>query len=87
MNRNETSLSTYGNVNEKKEIKSKKDNSWHYIEIEKYIFQNLPLITAWLSNYIYYEVQDEITHSFLDFNGATVEVWEWISNFTSHFAS
>ena len=25
---------------------------------------------------------DEITYPFLNFNGATVEVWEWISNFT-----
>ena len=28
---------------------------------------------------------DEITYSFLNFNGATVEVWEWISNFIPHF--
>ena len=25
-------------------------------------------------------VWDEITYPFLNFNGATVEVWEWISN-------
>ena len=24
---------------------------------------------------------DEITYSFLNLNGATLEVWEWISNF------
>ena len=23
---------------------------------------------------------DKITHTFLNINGATVEVWEWISN-------
>ena len=28
---------------------------------------------------------DEITHPFPNFNGATVEVWEWISNFIPHF--
>ena len=28
---------------------------------------------------------DEITYPFLNFNSATVEVWEWISNFTPHF--
>ena len=28
---------------------------------------------------------DEITYPFLNFNGATVEVWNWISNFISHF--
>ena len=27
---------------------------------------------------------DEITYPFLDFNSATVEVKEWISNFISH---
>ena len=45
----------------------------------------LTLIPAWISNYIYYEVLNEITHIFLNFNGATVEVWEWISNFTPQF--
>ena len=28
---------------------------------------------------------DEITYPFLNFNGATIEVQEWISNFTPHF--
>ena len=28
---------------------------------------------------------DEITYPFLNFNGATVEVLEWISNFIPHF--
>ena len=28
---------------------------------------------------------DEITYSFPNFNSATVEVWEWISNFNWHF--
>ena len=28
---------------------------------------------------------DEINYPFRNFNGATVDVWEWISNFTSHF--
>ena len=27
---------------------------------------------------------DEITYQFPNFNGYTVEVWEWISNFISH---
>ena len=26
-----------------------------------------------------------MTYSFPNFNGATVEVWEWISNFMPHF--
>ena len=28
------------------------------------------------------EVWDEITFPFRNFNGATIEIWEWISNFT-----
>ena len=35
-------------------------------------------------NYTHYDVGDEITYPFLNFNGATVEVYEWISNFIPH---
>ena len=31
------------------------------------------------------KVLDEITYAFPNFNSATVEVWEWISNFIPHF--
>ena len=31
------------------------------------------------------KVSDEITYPFPNLNGATVEVWEWISNSTPHF--
>ena len=31
---------------------------------------------AWINNYIHYKVWDKIAHPFLNFNGATVEVWE-----------
>ena len=34
----------------------------------------LTLIPAWISNYIHYDVWDEITYPFLNFNVATVEV-------------
>ena len=34
----------------------------------------LHLIPAWISNYIHYNVWDEITYPFLNFSGATVEV-------------
>ena len=40
-----------------------------------------PLIPAWRSNNIHHELWDEITYPFSNFNGATVEVWEWLSNF------
>ena len=38
--------------------------------------RGLTLIPAWISNYIHYKVCYEITYPFLNFNGATVEVWE-----------
>ena len=43
------------------------------------------LISAWISNYIYYKVWGGITNSFPNLNGATVEVWEWISKFIPQF--
>ena len=46
---------------------------------------DLTSITPWISNYIHYKVWDEITYPFPNFNGATIEVWEWIHNFMLHF--
>ena len=34
-----------------------------------------------MCKYIHYKLYNEITHPFPNFNGATVEVLEWISNF------
>ena len=50
-----------------------------------FYYNGLILIPAGISNYIHYKVWDEITYALLNFNGATVEVWEWIGNFISHF--
>ena len=36
-------------------------------------------------NYIHYDVWDEITNPFPNFNGYTVEVLEWVSNSIPHF--
>ena len=52
---------------------------------DPFYYHGLTLIPAWISNYIHYKVWDEITYPFINFNGATVEVKEWISNFISHF--
>ena len=41
--------------------------------------------SAWINNYIHYKVWNEITNPFPNFNGATVEVWEWISNIVPYF--
>ena len=36
-------------------------------------------------NHVPGKVWDEIADSFPSFSGCTVEVWEWVSNFLSHF--
>ena len=46
-----------------------------------FYLRELTLIPAWMINYIHYKVWDEITYPFPNFNDATVEVREWISNF------
>ena len=38
-----------------------------------FYLNGLTLIPAWVSNYIHYNVWDEITYTFLNFNGATIE--------------
>ena len=47
--------------------------------------KSITVITAWISNHMSNKVWREITYPFPNFNGATVEVWEWISNFIPHF--
>ena len=43
------------------------------------------LIPAWISNHMLSILWDGIGYPFANFNGFTVEVWEWISNFISHY--
>ena len=38
-----------------------------------------------MSNHVRRNVWDGITYPFLNCNGYTVEVWEWMSNFIPHF--
>ena len=38
-------------------------------------------------NHVSRKLWDEITYPFSNFNGCTVEVWEWISNFIPYFIS
>ena len=40
------------------------------------------ILPAQLAAYSHYEVWDEITYPVPNFNGATIEIWEWIGNFT-----
>ena len=52
-----------------------------YIVINDY-YQGA-LLLVWITSHMPCKMWDEITYPFLNFN--TVEVWEWISNFFSHF--
>ena len=45
----------------------------------------LTLIPVWINHYIHYMMWGEITYPFLNFNGATVEVQEWLNKFIPHF--
>ena len=48
---------------------------WRGLEISGRFYQpGLTLIPAWMNNYIHYKMRDEITYSFLNLNGCTVEV-------------
>ena len=40
----------------------------------------ITLVSAWTSKYIHFNVWDETTYPFSNFNNATVEFGEWISN-------
>ena len=42
----------------------------------------LTVMSGWVSNYIHYTVRYEISYPLPNFNGAVIEFWEWIRNFT-----
>ena len=52
---------------------------------EPFYYHGLTLIPAWIINHMPSEVLYEITYPFPNFNGTNDEVWEWISNFISHY--
>ena len=56
-------------------------NTEHELEVRRHQWRP----GAWISNYTNYKVLCEITYPFPNFNGTTVEVWEWISNFIPYF--
>ena len=59
---------------------------WHsYDGRGPFYSHGLTSTLAWIRNYIYYNVWYEITYPFPNFNGCTVEIWEWLSNFIPHF--
>ena len=45
----------------------------------------LTLTPVWISNHMSSEVWDEITYSFPNFNGCTIEIWELIRNVIPHY--
>ena len=64
---------------------------WPYLFVVFDIYQGPLLLTwinfnlAWLCNHIHYKVVDEITYPFENLNGASIQVYEWISNSIPHF--
>ena len=52
---------------------------------DPFYYYVLTLTLAWISNYMSSKVWNEITYPFLNFNGATVEVWKSISDCISNF--
>ena len=48
-------------------------------------YHGLAIIPAYIGYHTHYKVWVEITYPFPNFSGATVEVWEWVSNFIPHF--
>ena len=59
-------------------------NGHLYVCIKGPFYQHgLTVSLAWICNYIYYK--SGIYFPIPNFNGTTVEVWEWINNFIMHF--
>ena len=48
------------------------------------MWDEITLISAWISNHKLSIVWDKITYPFPNFNGCSAEVWERISNFIMH---
>ena len=55
---------------------------WRLFRLGLNVFTLIPVWTS--SNYISYKVWGEVTYPSPNFNGCTVEVWVWISNFIFH---
>ena len=55
-------------------------------ETNRRVAHLLAVISTWIrNNYMPNIVSDEITYPSPNFNGVTVEVWEWIRNLISYF--
>ena len=56
-----------------------------YTSSSPFYQHGLNLILAWISNHMPSKVWDDIPYPFPNCNGCTVDLWEWISDFTPHF--
>ena len=67
-----------------KPLPQPKSISHQWGPVSHYCYQGPPLL-ACISNNIHYKVWYEVTYPFPNFNGVTVEVYEWASNFIPRF--
>ena len=57
-------------------------NKWKRLYLHSWTYGLENIKNYWqISNHMPSLVREEITYTFLNFNGYIVEVWEWISNF------
>ena len=56
-------------------------NDSTFLPLEPLLLSRFNLIPAWITNHMHIKMWDKITHPCPNFNGCTIEVWEWISNF------
>ena len=61
---------------------------WPGIITKLWLFIAVIIVDPWVNfiymyNYMHSKMRNEIAYPFQNFNGYTVEIWEWISNFTS----
>ena len=58
---------------------------WVLTRVAPFYEHDLTSIPGWISDHMPSKVLDEMIYPFPNFNGTTVEVYEWISNFIRHF--
>ena len=54
----------------------------HISTLGPFYWHGLTIIPSWISNHMPVKAMDEIIYQFPNFNGWTIEVWEWLINFT-----
>ena len=90
MNTRAAFASNQHELNKVELVMTKIRNSLHFLLLvhdarSSFRWYGWTLIPAWKSNYNHYKVWYELTYPFPNFNGAAIEIWEWINNFILHF--